>query len=108
MKFDLKSIMNVQKEIEEIQSKFAEKTYTGTSGGGMVSAVVNGRNEIISVQIEEKAWEDIKGEGDRELLQDLIVAAVNDALRQSQEQLRGEMSSLLGNLNIPGLSRFFG
>ena len=68
-------------------------------GGGMVKVVVNGKFEIVSLQIEK----DVVNPDDIEMLQDLIVAAVNEGIRKTQEMTSQEMSKITGGLNIPGL-----
>jgi len=77
----------------------AEKEVEGTAGGGMVRVVVNGRQEVLSVVIEPEAMED------REMLEDLITAAVNDAMRKSKALMEEELSRITSELgvNIPGL-----
>ena len=70
-----------------------------TAGGGMVKVVANGKHQILSIQIEKE----VVDPEDVEMLQDLIIAAVNEALEQSQEMVSAEMNKLTGGLNIPGL-----
>jgi DNA-binding YbaB/EbfC family protein len=83
----------------KLQEELAEKTVETTSGGGMVKVVANGRQQIVSIQIEEEVIDP----DDVEMLQDLILAAINDALAKSQEMVSGEMSKLTGGINIPGM-----
>jgi len=85
----------------QIQEELATKTVEATSGGGMVTAVVNGRHELVALTIER----DVVDPGDIEMLQDLIVAAVNEGVRKAQEMAQEEMGRVTGglNLNIPGL-----
>ena len=71
-----------------------------TAGGGMVKIVANGKQQIVSIQIEKE----VVDPDDVEMLQDLILAAINDALTKSQEMVSGEMSKLTGGMNIPGLT----
>jgi DNA-binding YbaB/EbfC family protein len=78
----------------------AEKTVETTAGGGMVKVVANGKQQIVSLQIEKE----VVDPEDVEMLQDLILAAVNDALTKSQDMVSAEMSKLTGGLNIPGLT----
>ena len=80
---------------EEVQ----RRTVEGSAGGGMVTAVANGKGELLSVRIDPEA---VKGE-DIEMLQDLVTAAANDALRKARELLAQEVSRLAGGLNLPGL-----
>lgn len=77
----------------------AEKTVETSAGGGMVKVVANGKQQILSIQIEKE----VVDPEDIEMLQDLILSAVNEALTKSQEMVAAEMSKLTGGLNIPGL-----
>jgi DNA-binding YbaB/EbfC family protein len=77
----------------------AAKTVEGSSGGGMVNIVMNGKQEILSVRIDPE----VVNREDIEMLQDLIVAAVNEAIRKSQEMMQEEMKKITGGLSIPGL-----
>ena len=76
-----------------------EKTVEATSGGGMVKVVANGKQQIVSINIEKE----VVDPDDVDMLQDLITAAINDALAKSQEMVSSEMGKLTGGLNIPGL-----
>ncbi len=104
---DLNSIMQqaqqMQAKMNEIQEKLAGKTITGSAGGGMVNVTVNGRGDIISINIEEP----LLNVDEKDMLQDLIVAATNDGLRKAKELGKQEMQQLTGGLNIPGLSNLF-
>lgn len=102
----MKGMGNLMKQAQKLQSKMlrlqeelAEKTVETTSGGGMVKVIANGRQQIVSIQIEKEVIDP----DDVEMLQDLILAAINDALAKSQEMVSGEMSKLTGGVNIPGL-----
>ena len=95
----MKQVQKIQKKMAELQETLAERTVEASAGGGMVTAVVNGRQEVVSVKIDSEIFES----GDREMLEDLIVAAVNEALRRSQEMVQEEMSKITGGLKIPGL-----
>ena len=77
----------------------AEKTVETSSGGGMVKVVANGKQQLVSIQIEQE----VVDPDDVEMLQDLILAAVNDALTKAQEMVSEEMNKLTGGMNIPGL-----
>jgi DNA-binding YbaB/EbfC family protein len=83
----------------KIQEELSLKTVESSSGGGMVTAVVNGRQELVQLKIDPQVIDP----EDVEMLQDLVLAAVNDALRKSQELAAGEMTKVAGGLNIPGL-----
>ena len=104
---DLNSIMQqaqqMQAKMNEIQEQLAGKTITGSAGGGMVNVTVNGRGDIISINIEEP----LLNVDEKDMLQDLIVAATNDGLRKAKELGKQEMQQLTGGLNIPGLSNLF-
>lgn len=102
----MKGMGNMMKQAQKLQSKMlkmqeelADKTVESSSGGGMVKVVANGRQQIVSIQIEDEVIDP----DDAEMLQDLVLAAVNDALSKSQEMVSAEMSKLTGGLNIPGL-----
>ena len=103
----MKGMANMMKQAQQLQSKMlklqeelAEKTVESSSGGGMVKVIANGRQQIVSIQIESE----VVDPDDVEMLQDLVLAAVNDALSKAQEMVSGEMGKLTGGLNIPGLT----
>jgi DNA-binding YbaB/EbfC family protein len=96
----LKQAQKLQTKMLKLQEELAEKTVETTAGGGMVKVVANGKQQIVSLQIEKE----VVDPEDVEMLQDLILAAVNDALAQAQEMVSTEMSRLTGGLNIPGLT----
>ena len=102
--FGLKDLIQqaqgLQSKIAALQEELAEKTVTGSSGGGMVKVEASGAQEILSITVEK----DLLDPEDPEMLQDLIVAAVNDALKKSRELMAQEMSKLTGGLPIPGLT----
>ena len=89
----------IQAQLAQIQEEAANKTVEASSGGGMVAVTANGRQEILSIKIEPE----VVNPDDVEMLQDLIQAAINDALRKSQEMVSGEMAKVTGGLKIPGL-----
>jgi hypothetical protein len=89
----------MQSRLAQIQAEMAQKTVEASSGGGMVTVMVNGQNEILSVKIEPE----VVNPDDVEMLQDLIQAAVNDALHKAQEMVSQEMAKVTGGLKIPGL-----
>ncbi|MEN6466881.1 MAG: YbaB/EbfC family nucleoid-associated protein [Syntrophaceae bacterium] len=96
----IKQAQQMQAKMARLQEELAKKTVEASAGGGMVTAVVNGRNELVSLKIEK----DVVNPEDVEMLQDLIVAAVNEGIRKSQEMATAEMSKITGGLNIPGLT----
>jgi nucleoid-associated protein EbfC len=95
----MKQAQKLQSKMKAMQEELAERTVEATSGGGMVKAVANGSQQIISIQLEKE----IVDPEDIEMLQDMILAAVNDALARSQQMVSEEMSKLTGGLSIPGL-----
>ena len=102
----MKNMANMMKQAQKLQTKMmrlqeemADKTVESASGGGMVKVVANGRQQIVSVSIEKE----VVDPDDVDMLQDLILAAVNDALTKSQEMVTAEMSKLTGGMNIPGI-----
>lgn len=95
----MKQAQQLQAKMMKLQEELAQKTIETASGGGMIKVVANGKQQIVSIQIEKE----VVDPQDVEMLQDLILAAVNDALAKSQEMVSGEMGKLTGGLNIPGL-----
>lgn len=100
---DLGNIMEqakaMQDRISELQAQVGARTVEASAGGGMVTTTVNGKLEVLSVSIEP----DVIRDGDREMLQDLVAASVNEAIRKAQALMAEEMSRLTGGLKIPGL-----
>jgi len=95
----MRQAQKLQEEMAKAQEEAKKKTVEATAGGGMVTVVASGAGEIISIKIEK----DVVNPDDIEMLQDLILAAANEALRRAQEMVSGEMSKLTGGLNIPGM-----
>ena len=96
----LKQAQKMQKDMSKIQAEMANKTVEATAGGGMVTVIVNGNQEITSIKIEKE----VVDPDDVEMLENLVIAAVNEGLRKSKEMVTGEMGKLTGGLNIPGLT----
>lgn len=96
----LQQVKALQEKMAKMQADLALKTVEASAGGGMVSVTVNGRQEILNIRIDPQ----VVDPEDIEMLQDLIVAAVNDGLRKAQEMAAAEMGKLAGGLNIPGLN----
>ena len=96
----MKQAKKMQERMASLQQELETKTVDASSGGGMVSVVVNGKFEIISLKIEK----DVVSAEDVEMLQDLVMAAVNEGVRKAQEMATAEMSKITGGLNIPGLT----
>ncbi len=95
----MKEAQKMQAEMAKMQEAAKEKTVEASSGGGMVTVVASGAGEIISIKIDKE----VVDPEDVEMLQDLIVAACNEALRRASEMVNEEMSKLTGGLQIPGL-----
>ena len=95
----MKQAQQMQKRMLDIQEELATRTVEATVGGGMVTAVVNGQQELMSLTISPE----VVDPDDIEMLEDLIVAAVNEARHQAQEMMTQEMSKLTGGVKIPGL-----
>ncbi|MBW2442034.1 MAG: YbaB/EbfC family nucleoid-associated protein [Deltaproteobacteria bacterium] len=96
----MKQAQQLQAKMMKLQEELADKTVESSSGGGMVKVTANGRQQIVSIQIEDE----VVDPDDVEMLQDLVLAAVNDALAKAQEMVSSEMGKLTGGLNIPGLT----
>ena len=102
----MKNLSGLMKQAQKLQSKMAEmqaevgnRKVSAQAGGGMVEAVVNGKQELVSLRIDPE----VVAPDDVEMLQDLIQAAVNEALNRSREMMAAEMAKLTGGMNIPGL-----
>ena len=95
----VKQAQRMQKQMMEIQEELADRTVEATVGGGMVTVVANGQQDILSIRIDPE----VVDPNDVEMLQDLILAAVNEAHRKAQELMTEEMSKLTGGMKIPGL-----
>ena len=94
----VKQAQKLQAKMLKMQEELAERTVETTSGGGMIRIVANGKQQIVSLKIEKE----VVDPEDVEMLQDLLLAAVNDALTKSQEMVSKEMGKLTGGMNIPG------
>jgi DNA-binding YbaB/EbfC family protein len=95
----MREAQKLQVEMQRLQEEARSKTVEASAGGGMVTVVANGGGEVISIKIEK----DVVNPDDVEMLQDLILAAVNEALKRAQQMVNQEMSKLTGGLQIPGL-----
>ena len=96
----VKQAQELQERLARIQEEAATKTVEASAGGGMVTAVVSGRLELVQLRIEPQVIEN----GDREMLQDLVIAAVNQGIHAAQEMMAEEMKKVTGGLKIPGLN----
>ena len=95
----LKQAQQVQTKMAEMQAKLAEKTVESSAGGGMVKVTMNGQHEIVTVRIDPE----VVDSSDIEMLEDLIIAAVNEAKSQVDDMIAKDMSSLTGGMPLPGL-----
>ena len=96
----MKQAQELQERLGRVQEEAAAKTVEASAGGGMVTAVVNGRLEVVSLRIDPEV---LKG-ADHDMLQDLIIAAVNQGIRNAQAMVADEMKKITGGLKIPGLN----
>ncbi|TCT11659.1 hypothetical protein EDC18_1153 [Natranaerovirga pectinivora] len=94
----MKQAQKMQKQMEETQGELETKTVEVTAGGGAVTTVASGKKEIVSITLKEE----VVDPEDIEMLQDLIVASVNEALRKADEMVNQEMSKITGGLGLPG------
>lgn len=99
MQKQLQQMQAMQRKMEMMQADLEEKEFNATAGGGAISVTVNGKKEITAMSIQPEVIDP----DDAEMLQDLIIAAVNEAMRQVDEVSNEEMGKLTGGLNIPGL-----
>ena len=95
----LKQAQELQTKMAKLQKELEEKTVEASSGGGMVTVVVNGRQELLSVAIEPE----VINPDDQEMLQDLILAAINDGMAKARNMVNEEMKKLTGGLNLPNI-----
>ena len=96
----MKQAKKLQERMAQLQDKLALKTVEASAGGGMVSVLVNGKHELVSLKIDRE----VVNPEDLDMLQDLIIAAVNEGVRKAQEMAAAEMAKITGGLSIPGLS----
>jgi DNA-binding YbaB/EbfC family protein len=95
----IRQAQELQEKIKKLQDDLVNKYATGSSGGDMVKATVNGKHEVIEIKIAKE----VVNPDDKEMLEDLIVAAVNDGMHKMDETIKLEMAKVTGGLNIPGL-----
>jgi DNA-binding YbaB/EbfC family protein len=95
----LKQMQKIQSRVTELEKELADKTVESSVGGGMVKVVANGRREIVSITIDKE----VINPDEVEMLQDLLIAAVNDTLRKIQEMISAEISKVTGGIKVPGL-----
>jgi DNA-binding YbaB/EbfC family protein len=99
----MKQAQQFQAKMARLQEELGERTVESSAGGGMVSVVANGRQEIVSIKIETEVIDP----DDSEMLQDLILAAVNDALSKAKNMVNEEMGKLTQGLNLPNIPGLF-
>ncbi len=95
----MKQAQQLQSKMLRMQEELADKTVEASAGGGMIRVVANGKQQVVSINIDPE----VVDPDDVDMLQDLVLAAVNDALTRSQEMVSSEMGKLTGGVNIPGL-----
>jgi len=95
----MKQAQVMQKRMAQLQEDLEQRRIEASSGGGMVTAVVSGKQQLVSLRIDPKAVDP----DDVEMLQDLVVAAISEALKQSQKLAQEEMGKITGGMNLPGL-----
>jgi DNA-binding YbaB/EbfC family protein len=95
----MRQAQQMQQKMSQVQNELAGRTVTASVGGGMVSVTLNGKNELLSVQMDRE----VINPEDREMLQDLIVSAVNEGLKKAQDMAQAEMRKITGGINIPGI-----
>lgn len=95
----MKQVQKMQKQMADLQNELNEREVEASAGGGAVTVKVNGKKEVLAVTIDK----DVVDPDDVEMLQDLILAATNEALRTSDEMVSREMQKITGGMNIPGL-----
>ena len=95
----LRQAQELQEKIKKMQEDLVNKYATGSSGGDMVKATVNGKHEVIDIKIAKE----VVNPDEMEMLEDLVIAAINDAMHKMDETIKLEMAKVTGGLNIPGL-----
>lgn len=95
----MKQAQKLQKQIEETKEQVESKTVEASAGGGAVTAVVSGKKQVIEIKINP----DVVDPDDVEMLQDLVLAAINEALNKAEQMVNDEMAKVTGGFNIPGL-----
>lgn len=96
----MKQVQAMQAKMEKIQAELEEERVEGSSGGGMVKVIANGKQDIVSIEIDKE----VVDPEEVDMLQDLIVAAINQAREKAQELQSERMSGLTGGLSLPGLN----
>ena len=94
----IKQAKKMQEQMAKMQEDLQEKVVEASAGGGAITAIVNGRQDVLEIKIKPE----VVDPEDVEMLEDLVLAVINDAIKQSQDMVSGEMSKITGGLNIPG------
>jgi DNA-binding YbaB/EbfC family protein len=95
----MKEAQKLQAQMEKMQEEIGKKTVEATAGGGMVTVQANGKQELLAIKIDPE----VINKDDAQMLEDLVIAACNEALRKSRELMQQELGKLTGGLKIPGL-----
>ena len=95
----MRKAQDFQQKMSQMQNELAGRTVTASVGGGMVSVTINGKIELLSIQIDKE----VINPEDQAMLQDLIISAVNEGIKKAQDLAQSEMRKLTGGINIPGL-----
>ena len=95
----MRKAQDFQQKMSQMQNELAGRTVTASVGGGMVSVTINGKIELLSIQIDKE----VINPEDQAMLQDLIISAVNEGIKIAQDMAQSEMRKLTGGINIPGL-----
>jgi DNA-binding YbaB/EbfC family protein len=95
----MRKAQDFQQKMSQVQNELAGRTVSASVGGGMVSVIVNGKNELLSIQIDKE----VINPEDQAMLQDLVVSAVNEGIKKAQDMAQSEMRKLTGGINIPGM-----
>ena len=95
----MKQAQKFQKQMQDMQAELEDKEFSATAGGGAVTVIVNGKKQMVSIEIKPE----VVDPEDVEMLQDLILAAGNEALKKAEDETTSEMKKLTGGLNIPGM-----
>lgn len=95
----MKQVQKMQKDMMKLQDELMEKTVEATAGGGVVKAVANGKKELVSIELDPE----VVDPDDVEMLADLVMAAVNEALQKAEDMVTKEMSKITGGMKMPGM-----
>ncbi|HCX65954.1 MAG TPA: YbaB/EbfC family nucleoid-associated protein [Eubacteriaceae bacterium] len=96
----MKQVQKMQQDMQKVQGELEEKEVEASAGGGAVTVVATGKRQVVSIKINPEAVD----EDDVEMLEDLVLAAVNEALKKAEDMVNSEMEKITGGMNIPGLT----